>query len=220
MRTIASVACVFAVACVQELPPAATPDRVVPTIATVTTPAEGQGRLVIDVVDGPTAIDRIQMEPHPIKDEAGRESFQFWESTSRLCETTPCVVDLTPGNILLAFPIVGRDNAVETELVHVGADPSVYRRALSHYDPPGGTYVLGIVGTAIGGMTLIPGLVFLPLGLAKGNDGFTIAGAITLGVGSVLTAVSILGIVADPPSRQAGASVHYPLAPDPTPRSQ
>lgn len=167
---------------------------------------------MIDVVDGPTAVQRVTMEPLPFKDGVGRESWEFTESYSLLCNPSPCVVDLAPGNILLGFPVIGNSNMVELELVHVGPEPSVYRRALSHYEGGGGGFVLGIVGASLGGMSMVTGTVFLPIGLAKDKAGLTTAGAITLGVGTVITAISILAILADAPSYQAGSSIHYPVA--------
>lgn len=197
--------------CVEQLPPAQTPDRVVPTVASAAPPAEGVGRLVIDVVDGPTSVQRVSMEPRAFKDDTGRERWEFVESYALLCDPSPCVVDLTPGNILLGFPVIGDDNALELELVHVGTEPSVYRRALSHSEGGGAGFVLGIVGASLGGMSMVTGAALLPIGLAKDREGLTIAGSITLGVGTVLTAVSILAILADPPSYQAGSSIHYPV---------
>lgn len=203
--------------CVEQLPPARTPDRVVPPVSAAAPLAEGQGRLVIDVVDGPTQIHRVIMESRMIKADTGRETAQFSESYTQLCNATPCVVDLTPGNVLLGFPVLGDSNDLELELVHISAEPTVYRRALSHASGGGGGFVLGIIGTTFGGMSMVTGMVFLPIGLATESDGFTMAGAITLGVGSVLTAVSIFAMLADPRSYRSGSSIHFPLAPEPAP---
>lgn len=214
MRTIVLLALSFAGACVHELPPAATPERVVPAGIELP-PADGTGHLVIDVVDGPTPVQRVSMEAQPFEDEAGRQTWRFSESMSLMCPRSPCIANVGTGNVLLAFPVVGDSEALEVELVHVGDQTTVYRRALSHYDGGSGTYVPSIVGASLGGMTMVPGLVFLPLGLAKGNDGFTAAGAITLGVGSVLLGLSILGIVYDAPQHQSGASTHFPITTEP-----
>ncbi len=62
------------------------------------------------------------------------------------------------GNILLGFPVVGDEDALETELVHLGPDASVYRRALSHYNgDTGATRVLGIIGASRGGTAMMTG---------------------------------------------------------------
>jgi len=46
-----------------------------------------------------------------------------------------------------------------------------------------GKYAGGIVATSLGGMAIATGITLLSVGLAKGRDGMTIAGAITGGVG-------------------------------------
>lgn len=203
--------------CVEHLPPANTPDRVVPPGATATAVPQGQGRLVVDVVDGPTRIQRVTMEPHPVNNGAALQTWWFGESYTPLCETSPCVVDLAPGNVLLAFPVVGDSNAFEVDLVHISEEPTVYRRALSYSEGGGGAFVLGIVGVSFGGMSAVTGAALLPIGLAKDKDGMTIAGGITLGVGTVLVGLSTLAILADPPRHRAGASAHYPAAQTTTP---
>jgi len=215
IRTILSAGLMLSTGCVEQLPPARTPDRVVPPVQVSAPIAEGQGRLVIDVVDGPTQIHRVIMASQMIKADAGRETAQFSESYSQLCSATPCVVDLTPGNVLLGFPVLGGSDDLELELVHISAEPTVYRRALSHASGGGGGFVLGIIGTTFGGMSMVTGTVFLPIGLATDSAGFTTAGAITLGVGSVLTAVSILAMLSDPRTYQSGASIHFPLQSEP-----
>jgi hypothetical protein len=153
-------------------------------------------------------------EPELVAEEAGPEPEEWWFSRSyeALCEATPCVTEVPRGNVLLAFPVAGDSGRLENELVHVGPEPLVYRRALSHYEPGGALYLSGIMGALVGSMTAIPGLVFLPLGLAEGDDGYTKAGAITLGVGGLLVALSVWAIKADGPTYRPGAATHFPLA--------
>lgn len=213
MKPIVFCALCLAVGCVKELPPAATPDRVVPTIAANTSPpAAGTGRIVIDVVDGPTQVHRVNMDAQPLDNGTDHPTYAFNESYAVLCDPSPCVVDLTPGNVLLGFPVIGNRNALEVELVHIGTEPSVYRRALSRSGGGGAGYVLGIIGTTFGGISVVTGTALLPIGLAKDSTGMTTAGAITLGVGAVLTTISILAMVADPPEYQSGASLHFPIS--------
>ncbi len=204
------------VACVKELPPAATPDRVVPSVgALATPPAAGTGRLVIDVVDGPTTVQRVSMNAQPIDNGTEQQTWEFVESYSVLCDPSPCVVDLAPGNVMLGFPVVGNRNALEMELVHIGTEPSVYRRALSRYEGGGAGYVLGILGTTFGGISMVTGTALLPIGLATDKSGMTTAGAITLGAGAGLLTISILAMLADMPEYQSGASLHFPAATTP-----
>lgn len=199
--------------CVRQLPPRPVPDAIVPPIGTTSAPAPGEGRLVIDVVDGPAPIHRVQMRPEPFVDEQGGTRFRFYEVPEPLCETSPCVVDLTPGNVLLGFPVIGDDRYLDVELVYVGEETAVYRRSLSHRRRGGALWVLGIVGTSLGGTSLVTGATLLPLGLANDSDGLTIAGATTLGAGALLVTLGILAIHGDGPTYQPGSAIHFSLGP-------
>lgn len=173
------------------------------------------GRLIVDVVEGPAPVQRIQMQPTQQTNANGRVSFRFSEVPDTLCAHAPCATDHPVGNVLLGFPVVGKD-ALEVELVHVGPDPSVYRRSLSIYeDNTGGTRVMGIIMTAVGSAALITGTVLLPVGLSKDNTGLTAAGGISLGAGTLLLTLGILMIRADAPTFRPGSSNHFPLTPSP-----
>jgi hypothetical protein len=199
---------------VKTLPPAPTPQALVPQIAAAAAPPEGSARLVVDVVEGPTRVLRIRMTPEPTHSGQGRPSFRFVETPELLCPVTPCVADLPPGNILLGFSVLGKPSAREVELVHVGPEPTVYRRSLSIYDHRSGTLnVLGIIGTSLGGASIATGAALLPIGLAKDSSGLTFAGGITLGAGAALLALGIWAIRQDPPTFRPGSSIHYPLPP-------
>lgn len=199
--------------CVRQLPPLPAPEAIVPSTNATSEPAAGTGRLVIDVVDGPMQVQRVHMKAEPFDDGQGRTRFRFYEAPEPLC-ASPCVVDLTPGNVLLGFPVTGDDHPLEVELVHVGEETAVYRRSLSHYrHNQGALWVLGIIGTSLGGTSLLTGTTLLPLGLADGNDGLTTAGAITLGGGALLVTLGVLAIRADSPTYRPGSAIHFPLAP-------
>ena len=108
--------------------------------------------------------------------------------------------------------MIGQPDKMETELIHVSQEPSVYRRTLSLYeDHTGAVRTLGIIGAPIGGVGLSVGTVLLSVGLSKDNSGMTTAGAITLGSSVALLVVSILAIRADAPTFRPGAANHYPL---------
>lgn len=129
-----------------------------------------------------------------------------------LCAISPCATDVPAGNVLLGFPVVGKQ-AMEVELVNVGPDPSVYRRSLSIYeDNTGTTRVLGIIATAVGGASMMTGAALLPIGLARDNGGLTMAGGISLGAGTVALVLGILAMRADSPTYRPGSSNHFPLA--------
>lgn len=154
------------------------------------------------------------MKAEPFDDSQGRTRFRFHEAPEPLCATSPCVLDLTPGNLLLGFPVAGDDHPLEIELVHVGEEATVYRRSLSHYRRnKGALWVLGIISTSVGGASFLTGMSLLPPGLSDGNDGLTIAGAATLGGGALLVTLGILAIRADSPTYRPGSAIHFPLAP-------
>lgn len=202
-----------AVACTIQLPPKPTPKPLVPAAATQAPPASGHSRLVVDVVDGPTQVQRVFMQPAPIGDPQGRVSYRFYEAYQPLCDATPCVLDVPPGNnVLLAFPVVGDQNATEVELVHVGAQPSVYRRSLSQYQGKrGALHVLGIIATSLGGSAAITGVTLLPVGLGDDNDDLALAGGITLAAGAALVTWGIWAIRRDSPTYRPGSSLHFLL---------
>jgi hypothetical protein len=213
-RTISTTLPLLAlVACVKQLPPAPTPAPIAPALPATAPPAQGQGRLVIDVTDGPAPVKRIVMDAQPIKDARGFTRYRLGEAPALLCNPSPCLTDLPVGtNIVLGFPVIGDSNETEVELVHVGPDPSVYRRALSEYhDDTGATRVLGIIATSLGSASAITGAALLPIGLSKDNNTMTTAGGITLGAGALAIVLGILAIRADSPTYRPGSSNHYPL---------
>jgi hypothetical protein len=204
--------CVLAlVGCVKQLAPAPIPEPRPPTV-TAGTAAAGTGRLIVDVVDGPAPVTRVRMEATPSPNPQGLPTVRFEQTPTELCPAAPCVTDVPIGNVLLGFPVIGDEGALETELVNVGPDPSVYRRSLSVYtDNTGATRILGILATSIGAASAITGTALLPIGLSKGNDGMTLAGGVTLGGGLALVVAGILMIRADSPTFRPGSSNHYPL---------
>jgi hypothetical protein len=149
-----------------------------------------------------------------VVDGQGQVSYRFFEAPETLCASSPCVADLSPGNVLLGFPVAGKRGAMEIELVHVGADEAtVYRRSLSRYhDPRGATYTLGIISTSVGGLALTTGSVLLPLGLAKDIDGMTLAGAVNLGAGAALLTLGILAMSGQRAWFRPGSAIHFPVS--------
>lgn len=214
-RTIGAVllCAVFASACVNRLPPADTPEPVVPDADLATPPPEGHGRLVVDVVEGPAPVQRVRMKPERIEKDDGRASYELRETYEDLCDTTPCVLDLRPGNVILGFPVIGDEDALQIDLVHVGDGTSVYRRSLAVVDSrkrPG--YKLGIAGTVLGSVAMVTGTALLPVGLADDNSELALAGGVTLGAGVALMALGIWLINAKAPTYRPGSWTHYPLS--------
>jgi hypothetical protein len=185
---------------------------VVPRIDAAAPSGDG-ARLVVDVVEGSAPVHRVHMKPEQTDNGQGGVSFRFVEAPELLC-ATPCVADLPRGNLLLGFPVLGDPSALEVELVHVGPEPSVYRRSLSIYDGRSGAgRVLGIIGTALGGTAVMTGAALLPIGLAKDLDGLTLAGGISLGAGAALLALGIWAIRHNAATYRPGSSNHFPLTP-------
>ena len=208
---IAALAGLFAAACVTQLPPAPTPPPVAPAVGDVAPVAAGQGRLVIDVIDGPTPVQRVQMLSEAREDEGGRVRYRIFEAPEPLCTASPCVADLPSGNVVLGFPIIGK-TGLEVELVHVGSEPTVYRRVLSRYDgSTGATYTPGIVAASIGGAAVTTGVVLLPIGLGEENRGLATAGGITLLAGSAILAIGIWAIRQGAPTFRPGSALHFSL---------
>jgi hypothetical protein len=173
----------------------------------------GQGRLIVDVTDGPTPVQRIRMIAKPITSPFAMTHYSLEEGSEVLCAQTPCVTDLPIGNVILGFPVIGRDET-EVELVHIGPDSSVYRRTLSVYaDRPGGRRVSGILYTVFGGTAVVTGTVLLPIGIAEGITPMTWAGGLSLGIGTAVMTLGIIMLRHDATTYRPGASNHFPLTP-------
>jgi hypothetical protein len=209
---LAAVCALSTAACVKQLPPAPTPNAVAPPVDTNAAVPEGHGRLIVDVVDGPTPVRRVVMASQAFNDGNGDTRYRFSESPQPLCSTSPCVADLPVGNVLLMFPVEGK-STTEVELVHIGDAPTVYRRSLSVYDrkKKGATHVLGIIGASVGTVAAITGVVLLPIGLSDDNNDLATAGGITLAAGAVLVALGVWAIRRNSDTFRPGSSIHFPL---------
>lgn len=200
---------VLAAACVRNLPAAPTPEPIAPPIAAAPPPADGMGRLVVDVVDGPMPVHRVHMVPQPVAGDDGRVRFRFSEAPEPLCPAAPCVAEIPSGNVLLGFPVIGK-SSLEVELVHVDPGTTVYRRSLSLYqDNTGALRTMGIISTSVGGTAAVTGIVLLPIGLGEDSDGLTTAGSITLGAGIALLVFGIWAIRKDAPTYRPGSANHF-----------
>jgi hypothetical protein len=190
--------------CVHALPPPPIPGPIQPP--RLDRPiAAGQGRVYLDVVDGPTDVRVVR----PITVEESLDDHVFDETaleTVQACRT-PCVVDLPLGAQLVAFP-VRYSPKEEVDTVLVSPTPSLYRRALGSRRHGS---VLGVLGVAFGGTSLVTGAALLPVGLATDHSGLTTAGAITLGAGAILTALGIWALATAPTLEQPGAGARYEL---------
>jgi hypothetical protein len=191
------------------LPPPPTPGPVQPPRFEEPIPP-GQGRVYVEVVDGPTNVLVVDWVSSQVT--FGDMTFEDDELETKARCRTPCVFDLPFGQALLAFPMYG-SRQVEVDNVSVSPEPTLYRRALGSRRSGGAVSVLGILAITFGGTSLATGAALLPVGLATGQSGLTTAGAITLGVGAVLTTLGIWAVVANPSYLQPGAGAQYGLGP-------
>lgn len=208
---VSLVALTFAVGCTSYMPAAERPDTNPPQVPQMPAAPEGHGRVIVDVVDGPTDVfvltnQQIVYDNGPMMPPTYRTRL----SRDLLC-TSPCAVDLPHGRHVLQFPTMGNGNMMERDVLNVGPQPVVYRRRLGIEEDAGAGRVLGIVGATFGGMAMVVGVVFLPVGAGQGEDGMMLAGAIVGGAGVALLVAGILGIVLDTRVVQRGSSVTFLL---------
>jgi hypothetical protein len=164
--------------------------------------------MYLDVVDGPTEVQVVKVIKG--QEEFNGETFDTETLQVQTACTTPCVLDLPLGRNLLDFPVRG---AGGDDVVRVMASPSptLYRRGLGWRRAGGAGFSLGVLGASLGGTSFVTGAALLPVGLATDSHGVTVAGAITLGVGALLTAAGIWAIIDHPLMEQAGAGAQYEL---------
>lgn len=172
-----------------------------PVVDVSVPPAQGAGRLIVDVAEGPVPVYRARFEARK-QENAGRHmTFGFYDLPPELlCKATPCVIDAPPGNILIGFPVLGCRPAIDYDLVHVGLQPRVYRRSLAVFeDDTGAEKIVGIVGASVGATAVITGGVLMPVGHLA-------AGGITLGAGALALTAGILMIRHDSATYRPGSA--------------
>ena len=210
MRTslIALGVSVFA-GCVHMVPPPPTPGPIQPPLVDRPIPP-GQGRVYIDVVDGPTDVRVGHTET--VTETLNGDDFEVEQFETEQACRTPCVFDLPLGHKLIAFPVhYWFEDDIQD--VVVSTTPSLYRRALGSHRRGGSGQVLGILGVSFGGTSFATGAALLPVGLVDNKSALTTAGAITLGAGAVLTALGIWAIIKNPSVDQPGVSAQYDMPP-------
>jgi hypothetical protein len=182
-----------------------------PVVTVTAPPAPGMGRLIVDVAEGPVPVYRAHFEARQQDNGTRRPTFRFYDLPPELlCKETPCVIDRPRGNILIGFPVLGCGPAIDYDLVHVGLEPSGYRRSLGIFeDKTGAEKIVGIIATSLGTAAAITGGVLLPAGLSKDNDTLTAAGGVTLGAGALMTVVGILMIRHDSATYRPGSANHF-----------
>ena len=208
-RTLLVASLSLSVGCIHTFPPPPTPGPGQPPRFDAPI-ASGKGRVYIDVVDGPTNVRVVN--PVSVEVTLGDQVYEDTVLETEQACRTPCVLNLPLGHQLLAFPMRGSGPG-EVDDVWVSATPSLYRRALGSRRSGGAGFVLGVLGAAFGGISLVTGAALFPVGIATDKSGLTTSGAITLGVGAVLTALGIWAMAENPILEQPGAGAKYDLTP-------
>jgi hypothetical protein len=178
----------------QQLPARSQPARELPQIAIEPAPPPaGTGRVVLDSVDGPATVEEVVGETSGYAH--GYDAFAYASATSTkpIC-TTPCVVDLLPGNHQLIFHTVGEKTSYVATVV-AGARPSVYRLAPTRTTGPTGRVLVGgLDGLALAALMLAPTLLVvsaIPSATKEGRSdevrsagtALAVGGGILLGIG-------------------------------------
>ena len=158
--------CLFATGCLYRtthIAPAPAPARTQPAIDVRDETPAGLSRVVIDVVDGPASVDAVERASIGGTAEVGYRTAGFRGSIvhrRRVCNSTPCVVDTTPGTHELRFTLLGAPDRTSTATVTAFRDPSVYRHAMgrtrdrSWKGLVGAPLVLGGITTTVFGLAL------------------------------------------------------------------
>ena len=200
----------LALGCTAYLPSAQAPEAIAPVLAESPRIEPGTQRLLLDVVDGPTDVFSLTSYRQRYRNSDGELRTRRRTQRDIVCRT-PCAVDLPEGRYVLGFPMHGGGSRLEREEIYLGPQTLAHRRNLGSFWGAGAGLPLGILGATFGGMALVVGAVFLPVGLASGEDGMTIAGGINAGAGAALLTLGILGIVLDPDVIRRGAGVTFPV---------
>jgi hypothetical protein len=194
-RSVAALLAALATACTYTVPPPQTPTRAAVRLASPPTapPAPGLGRVLVDTVDGPARVDRVNERTalvgvNPLSPDSGGGV-----QAAPLC-VTPCAIDLPYGwhelRFVLADPVARRARfGTDEELdrldrherlraatavpVLVGETPSALRVALGSRSDPyarrwAGLAVLSL-GTAFAAFGVAPLALGGPIGIAVGG---------------------------------------------------
>lgn len=196
------------------LPPPATPSRVAPSVGIPPTPpADGYGRAVIDVVDGPADIDLVVGEqrywssgPPPDTGIVAPGQAVVPRGRRPLCRA-PCAVDLPNGSHRLVFRLsIDGTEYVDSGVVEVGPIPALYRRAMRLERRPSPWPFAITLGLSAGAFYVAID-AFTEDNLEVGATG----GVISLAIGAGLLGLSAyLGVRAIPEIRE-GRDAQYAL---------
>lgn len=218
LQRIGVTALLLVQACVPRgLPPPAVPPRSVPTVVSeLPPPGAGEGRVVLDAVEGPARADEVVQRSENMAIPQGAVGYRGalfvgpQRVTRPLC-LLPCAVNLSLGHHEVLFSVLDDPSRNSAGFISVGAAPSVARHAIGRST----TSVGGVIGAFVMGMFGVAGLVTGPVLLgfgddeARGRTGFVTAGWATLGIGVALGAGAVaLGLVSRP-TVQPGRTIQW-----------
>jgi hypothetical protein len=218
-------------ACGPEIvPPPAVPQKVVPQVAGEPgPPAQGEGRLVVDSASGPAQVEVIVNRSTSYASVGGYVGAIGMVTSSHLCVSTPCAVNLPYGQYELFFQSKSDEDRFSSDTATVGQKPSIFRHELGSRDQSTTALAIGSTSITLGSLGLLTGGSLLIAGLATegGNDAktstdFKSIGAVTVGISAAVLALGIGLLIAGRPKVQAGSSVQWspdgavPTAPAPS----
>jgi hypothetical protein len=187
----------------KQLPPPQAPERLLPPVAASGAPADGRGRVLLDV-DGDHAVVDDVSGGSVSATGAGRVFSGSLEVSQRLC-VTPCVVDLTPGPHTLRFHSTS-DGARGTDgYVNVDAGVNAYRVRLGQHRHHHVKRFAGIVTAVLSGLFLLDGVAARNEGVTTGDR----VGMIGIGAGLGLLAYWLIHTSAS--VDQEGTGVQWPV---------
>lgn len=202
-RLLAALALATAGGCVNELPPPEEPEREIDERTrrrALETSGGERAAMVLDIVDGEGSVEDIGSEADGARAET-------------ICETTPCVALLAPGEHRLVFHHQGRDDEVE---VRVGPGPRAHRRVMSYDSGEHREYLgIAITGFVVGG-AFLP--ILGPLTQIDGNDlqahdGGIVAATVLMGAALTTGIIGVVLAIANPRETRRGLSLEWDLVP-------
>lgn len=213
--------------CVATFPPPAVPERVAPdtSIAPADPPSPTQGRVFLDVVDGPAKVSDVTEITTRSSVAHGKSAYvmpALEEKKLRPLCITPCAVDLAQGWHSIVFESVKDETATSTADVTVSARPIAVRHALGREKPANGGYLAGLMMVLPGAGLMLMGTVATAIGATAKDPGvdatgktkgdariFLPVGLVVLSVGAALGIGGTILVLNNRPERQAGSTAQW-----------
>jgi hypothetical protein len=180
----------LAPACAGTGTPVPMPPRELPPLDLPTSPPpDGHGRVVLDVVDGPTIVHVIEGQASAVSHQTGGTASAVYER--RLCQT-PCAVDLPFGEHEIRLSLDHDHNRGGHELVDVRGPATALRARLGHRTGGGPIAFAGALLIFGGAPTSIGSAILWGITSGDGSDDAeqartaTLWGLGALAVGTVL----------------------------------